>query len=215
MRGFDPNAPALKPSVDGDVIPEHPFRVVGANPTPLLAGSTTQEINGTVRMNRKDLEAVAPDALTAMKISGGVRTAYASHVGSDDPVDLLAQAATDRAFRVPLAKLLEDRATQGTPTWGYQFAWHTPDRKHSTAMHCIDVPFAFDNLDADGVTDAHRVGTGAPQHLADEMHREWVSFVKDGTVSWPVHTPDDRAVMVFDRESSVVPDALRAERELL
>ena len=214
-RGFDPRSPSLKPFVDGDVISDHPFRSIGASAIPLLAGSTTQEINGSVRMRRKDLEAVAPGALDAMQISGDVRDAYAKHVGSSDPVELLAQAVTDRAFRIPLARLLEDRVASDTPTWGYQFAWRSPERDDSTAMHCIDIPFAFDNLDAEGVTDVGRVGTGAPQSLADEMHGDWVRFITDGAVSWPAYASATRPVMVFDDRRAVRPDVLRVERELL
>jgi para-nitrobenzyl esterase len=209
-RGFDPRSPALKPYVDGDVIADHPFRAFGTSPLPLLIGSTTQEINGGVRSRRKDLEAVAPSALDALGLAGEKRDAYAAAVGSDDPLELLAQAVTDRGFRIPLARLLEERTE---PTWAYQFAWHSPTQPDSSAMHCIDIPFAFDNLDAEGVTDRHRVGEGAPQHLADAMHREWVRFIKGGDVSWPAYDAE-RSVMVFDERSAVVPDALRAQREL-
>ena len=50
------------------------------------------------------------------------------------------------------------------PTWMYSFAWPAPDYG---AVHCLDVPFAFDVLDAAGVTDV--AGTKAPQSLADDV----------------------------------------------
>jgi para-nitrobenzyl esterase len=209
--GFDPRAPALKPYVDGDVIPEHPFRAIASGTgrdVPLLAGSTSQEINAGVLMRRKDLEGqVAVNALTAMGISGHVLDGYRKQVGTDDPVDLLAQAITDRAFRVPLARLLEDRAALG-PTWAYQFQWRTPLRPRSTAMHCIDIPFTFDNLDAEGVDE------GAPQSLADEMHSAWVRFVELGDPGWPSYEQNRRAVMEFDVPSQLADDPLHVGREL-
>ena len=196
-RGFDPRAPALKPFVDGKVIREHPFRAIGASAIPLLTGSTTQEINAGVEARRADVGPIAPGALAAM-VSDGDR--YAAAVGSDDPVDLLAQA--------------HERAMHPTSTFAYQFAWRRRSREHSTAMHCIDIPFVFDNLDAEGVTDEGRVGPGAPQHLADEMHAEWVSFITNRTVSWPAYGSGAKPLRWFDDRSETRDDALRAQRDL-
>jgi para-nitrobenzyl esterase len=46
-------------------------------------------------------------------------------------------------------------------------------------------------------------GQTAPQHLADEMHRAWVAFGRDGSPGWAPWTPDDRAVMTFDATSEL------------
>ena len=80
------------------------------------------------------------------------------------------------------------------------------------AAHCVDVPFAFDNLDAPGVEVA--LGPEPPQALADQMHRAWVDFVTDGDPRWPVFRLDTRPAMVFDGESTVVNDPLRLPRSL-
>ncbi len=47
------------------------------------------------------------------------------------------------------------------------------------------------------------VGEAAPQHLADEMHRAWVAFGRDGAPGWRPWTPQERAVMVFDVASEL------------
>ena len=46
-------------------------------------------------------------------------------------------------------------------------------------------------------------GETAPPYLADEMHRAWVAFGRDGAPGWRPWTPDDRAVMTFDVTSEL------------
>ncbi|MEX2393120.1 MAG: carboxylesterase family protein, partial [Actinomycetota bacterium] len=221
MSGFDPKAPALRPFADGETIVEHPFRAIAegrASDIPLIAGSTAEEINGVIRMQKGSMdEDTAISALGAMGLVGEKRDRYLDHVGANDPIDGFAQAATDRAFREPLARLLEDRAsatTGGAPTFAYQFTWGSPlfDGMVGSA-HCLDIPFAFDNLDAKGVSDG-LIGPDAPQSLADEMHSAWVSFIKTGDPGWRPYTMDDRAVMEFDTPSKITDDALGFTREI-
>jgi para-nitrobenzyl esterase len=218
VKGFDPKAPALRPFVDGEVIAEHPFRAIAqgaGGDVPLLAGSTAHEINGVVRMQRATLEGeTAARALSAMGLEGERLDRYKRHVGSDDAVEVLAQASTDRAFREPLARLLEDHAGTGAPTFAYQFRWRTPAFDGFVgSAHCFDIPFAFDNLDAERVADG-LIGPTAPQELADVMHDAWVSFIKTGEPGWPAYDRDRRAVMVFDSDTSIADDPLRVEREV-
>jgi para-nitrobenzyl esterase len=215
-RGFDAKAPALRPFADGEVIPEHPFRALRsgvAADVPLIAGSTTEELNGVVRMQRSSLEPKALSALASMGIDGERRSSYAAHVGTNDPVDLLAQATTDRAFREPLARLIEDRASCGAKTFAYQFGWPSPLFDGMVgAAHCLDIPFVFDNLDAERVADG-LVGPNPPANLAEQMHGSWVSFIRDGDAGWPSYSSEYRSVMRFDVTSRLEDDPLRPLHE--
>lgn len=215
-KGFDPKAPALRPFCDGHTIPDHPFRVIGegvAKDIPLLAGSTAQELNGIIKMQRYTLVERATEALASMGLSDGAIARYRAEVGSDDPVDVLAQVASDRAFREPLGRLLDDHASSGGITFGYQFRWPSPmfDGMAGSA-HCLDIPFVFDNLDAPQVADG-LIGPDAPQALADEMHASWVSFITDGDPGWPAYTTHDRLMKEFDATSRVVSDPLALQRQ--
>jgi para-nitrobenzyl esterase len=210
---FDPRMPALKPYVDGEVIEEHPFRAIAdgaGSDVPLLAGSTTEELNALVKLRRSDIEPdAASAALAAMGLTGDTLERYTASIGTDDPIDAMAQASTDRAFRVPLARLWEDRAALGAPAFAYQFAWAPA----VGAAHCFDIPFAFDNLDAERVADG-LIGPGAPQALADEMHGAWVRFITSADPGWVPYTSDRRAAMRYDVPPAVVDDPLQAQREL-
>ena len=60
----------------------------------------------------------------------------------------------------------------------YRFQWYSPvSGGRLRAMHCMDIPFAFDNVD----NSQPIVGTGADrQALADRMSRAWVAFARSG-----------------------------------
>ncbi|MFJ1832221.1 carboxylesterase/lipase family protein, partial [Streptomyces sp. NPDC088178] len=62
---------------------------------------------------------------------------------------------TDEIFRAPVLALAESRASRDLPTWIYQFDWTViAPAFEGLARHCIDLPFAFDLLGAEGVDKA-------------------------------------------------------------
>ncbi len=127
--------------------------------------------------------------------------------------DILGQAMTDRMFRVPTDALCAARGAADGSSYLYQSAWRSSGMGGILgAAHCVDVPFAFDNLDASGVEVA--LGSEPPQALADQMHRAWVDFVTDGNPGWPAFGPESRPTMVFDLESGLTDDFLQLPRSL-
>lgn len=83
-------------------------------------------------------------------------------------------AAVRVGQRVPAA------LAEGADTWAYRFDWASPTR--GGAVHCVDVPFAFDAL-GDEHAD-HLVGADAPQALADAVHGAMVAFATAGDPGW-------------------------------
>ncbi|MGH9195459.1 MAG: carboxylesterase family protein, partial [Acidimicrobiia bacterium] len=126
------------------------------------------------------------------------------------PWRLLGQASTDTVFRVPAVRFSDARSGAEAGTWLYDFRWKT-EVLEMGAVHCLDVPFAFDVLDhptARAIT-----GDDPPQELADEVHRAWVGFIKDGDPGWPKYETDKRPTKVFDVESRVDEDPWEDLRE--
>ncbi|MEU1118034.1 MULTISPECIES: carboxylesterase family protein [unclassified Streptomyces] len=121
---------------------------------------------------------------------------------------------TDRVFRRPNLVLAEALAARDCPVWLYEFRWPSPvpGDTEGLAFHCLDLPFAFDLLDADGVTAA--AGHAPPQALADAMHGAYAAFVRDldPGEDWPRYTPKRRAVRIWDAEPVVADDPLRELR---
>ncbi|MGW1752552.1 carboxylesterase family protein [Streptomyces sp. NPDC002092] len=101
----------------------------------------------------------------------GVRNAAARAAGTR-VTDTLLRAACPRA-----AAARRD-ATAGT--WLYSFEWPSPVL--GGAVHCADIPFFFDVLDAPGTTAA--LGTQPPSELATSMHTDLAAFVHGRPPAW-------------------------------
>jgi len=103
-------------------------------------------------------------------------------------------------------------------TFVFQFDWPTPiDGGRWGAHHGLDVPFIFDNA---AIT-PDMVGTGQEQlALAARMSDAWIAFARTGNPNvkglpeWPVFDLEQRATMVFDKDTRVVNDPRGPERRL-
>lgn len=209
---------SLVPFADGELIPEPVLDALttgeaGAG-VPLMLGFTAHEFN----MIPTPTAGPDGDPLPMPLLLGGlgldeVRAgAFAKTYADTAPAALFGQALTDATFRAPSLAVADARAERGEPTWLYQFDWISP--VNGQAFHCLDLPYAFDLLDAEGVTAA--AGDNPPQELADAMHRAWVSFITERNpgAHWPAYTSADRATMLWNATPEVVADPLKAVREV-
>ncbi|MFD7325927.1 carboxylesterase/lipase family protein [Streptomyces sp. NPDC059875] len=205
---------SLGPFADGELIPEPVLEALtdgaaGAD-VPLMLGFTAHEFNA--------IPAPGPDGPPVPVLLGTVGLAsdrvesFTKAYAAAGPDRLFGQALTDATFRAPSLAVADARAARERPTWLYEFVWESP--VNAMAFHCLDLPYAFDLLDAEGVTAA--AGDAPPRALADAMHRAWVAFVRDQDPgeSWPRYTARDRATMVWDTEPRVERDPLRQVREI-
>jgi para-nitrobenzyl esterase len=196
------------PVVDGESVPTTVYDAVKAGVSgdvPVMLGSTAEEAVSALRAggDRVD-EARVRSRLDREGLSeDGIERFLAAHAG-EEPWRMLGHAATESRFRVQALRFAEARATAATAgTWLYDFRWKTQVRDMG-AVHCLDVPFAFDVLDADGVREV--AGDAPPQRLADEIHGAWVRFITSGDPGWPRYELAARSTQVFDAPSSVVSD---------
>lgn len=105
---------------------------------------------------------------------------------------------------------LEVRARARGPTWSYQCDF-PQDGGRTRALHTIDIPLVFDNVNAAG---SQHIGKPDAQGVADAMSNALLKFAKTGEAPWPRYTLPRRATMVFDKTSRVVNDPRGAERAL-
>lgn len=194
------------PMIDGDLLARPTLDAIRAGvgaDKPLVLGANDDEftmladgVKGRLRFIPASL------ALGRMVSDRGVRRRYLAANSAQrrkGTAAVLGRYATDRLFRAPLMRVAEARAD--APTWVYRFSWVSPTRHW--AVHCLDVPFWFDRLDADGVTAI--AGENPPRALADAMHGAAVAFIREGEPGWPAWTPQSGATRVFGGEASL-PD---------
>jgi para-nitrobenzyl esterase len=206
---------SITPTVDGSVValPLADAIENGAMAAmPVLAGATTEEGVGPARNSKPTADELSA-LLTRYGLDEAGRRAFRALYPEAKNGELRARAITDCEFRVGPVRMAEARAAAGAAsTYLYETAWRSPGLDDIGAIHCIDLPFAFDCLDEEWAVKV--CGGKAPQAMADAMHGSFVSFVKTGDPGWPAYDPaGDRATMVFDTTSRVVNDqhaALRA-----
>lgn len=208
---------SFNPIVDGDVVPGSPLaRVrdgVGAD-IDVMVGTTAAEVVTVAGRLYRDADADrARRVIERLGLAPAVAAAYVEQYGRTKPWRAIGRAMTDATFRRSALAFAEGRVTGGaaTNTFVYEFQWQSPTGFES--VHCLDLPFVFDVLDAEKVDVV--AGSEPPKELADTMHGAWVQFVKSGDPGWPTYECDHRQVMAFDApESRVVMDPHAEMRDL-
>ena len=176
----------------------------------LLAGATAHEFNMAWMTANWITSGMAAEGLAGAGVPAQLAAAYLDRPGQP-PCGAVGQAITDRTFRVPAQQLAAAKAEAGGAAFSYEFHWTASSgRLPGLAIHCLDVPFAFDALGEPGVSEA--AGQDPPASLAADMHGAWVRFVTDGDPGWARYETNRRPVMVFDEPSEVHEDLLAMER---
>lgn len=207
------------PIVDDDLIPQATLAAlasgVGAD-KPLVIGTTDDEFAFLLAGLERRLRPVpAGLALGLLGVPVASRRSYlranrgVARLGTGA---LLGRYVTDRVFRAYVPRVADARGP--APTWTYRFTWPSPTRTFS--IHCLDVPFWWDRLDADGV--AKLAGATPPQELADVMHGAAVRFARTGDPGWYPWSERPGATRMFGSAASapaVDPDGYASVRPLL
>ena len=195
----------LFPVVDGDLVPDVPLARIAqgsAAGVDLLIGTTREEFR-LFLVPSGVAGTVTSQALPAMAArygwpDGAVET-YADNRPDAAPGDIACAILTDGAFRVPCTRLAGAQHAAGGSVHVYEFSWGTPVQGLGSC-HALELPFVFDTLAGASAM----VGEDPPQDLADEVHRAWVSWARDGEPGWSAWTPEEQTVMVFDTTSGPV-----------
>ena len=205
------------PTVDGDVLPAHPFDpaapAVSAH-VPMLIGTNLNEfVHG---VDNPDAYSLTSEQLEArLKPRYGDRTAavikaYREEYPDARPFDLLSVIST-AALRGGAVEQAKRKAALGAaPAYLYLFAWHTPmlDGRPG-AFHSSEITFVFDNADrcvnlTGGLPEAHDLST--------RMSGAWVHFARhgdpghSGLPSWPAVREGKVPTMVFDTRCALKDD---------
>lgn len=217
----------FQPVVDGASLPIAPLEAVRNG-----AAVGIDLLTGTNRDELRLFTAMAPnlqpsdDAGVARRVKGfvthdpdGLVAAYRDLLPTATAAELYEAVGTDAVFRIPAVQLAEAQSSHA-PTWLYEF------HKASTAFggsmgaaHAVEVPFAFDNLDAPGAAFLTGEPDEAMRHLATQMADAWTTFARTGNPNggtlpdWPTYAPDDRATLIFDDEPVVTDDPPGVRRD--
>ena len=217
------------PVVDGTSLPANPFDPAApalAASVPFLTGTTATETTFFApdeRLRPIDDGEFRARVKALLKVEDGeadrLIALYRKAQPGRDNIDLFLRMDTDASFfRQGVETQAERKAAQPPPVFMYRFEYYSPVRQgRLKAMHCMEIPFVFDNLEAG----APFTGSGAAaQRVADQMSAAWVAFARTGSPNhkgipaWTPFTADQRATMVFGAgpDARLVNDPGRDER---
>ncbi|MDQ6697013.1 MAG: carboxylesterase/lipase family protein [Actinomycetota bacterium] len=223
----------FEPVVDGTVLPRQPLERVAAGQVAsveLLLGTTLEEMNMFLLMD--PALAQLDEAAVAARVDaffvphgqepGHALAAYRERLAAAPVSKVLSAVLTDHTFRMPAIRLAEAQAAHQPSVRMYLFTFATEALGGALgACHALEVPFVWDNLDAQGA--ALFVGDVGPgqRALAARMADAWVSFARDGhpvvdgLPVWPAYDTAGRSTVRFDvDEIEVLEDPMSAEREV-
>lgn len=207
------------PMIDGDLITQPTIESLRAGvggDKPLVLGATDDEFTMATDAMKNKMRFIPVSLILGKLITDNAkRKAY---LAANKPqrrkgtAAMLGRFMTDSLFRSALVRIADARGVH--PTWVYRFSWASESL--GWAVHCIDVPFWFDCLDAQKVD--YIAGPNPPQSLATELHGSAVELVHEGKPGWPAWSDAPGTTRVFGGPASqpaVLPDGLAEVRPLV
>jgi len=202
------------PTVDGHVLPRHPFdpdASMESADVPLLTGTILNEI-------LSGLDNGAATAMTEEELRGRVRAelgqrgdaaieAYRRDYPQATSFGIYAAMAA-APFRQPAVEQAARKAALGkAPAYSYMYSWRTPmlDDRPGT-FHACEIAFVFDNAE---LCDHYSGMLPEALALAKQISGAWVSFARTGNPNhsglphWPAYDAEKRATMIFDAPCNV------------
>ena len=197
------------PLTGDDVLPTGVLEAIrsgAGSSADLLAGTVAHEFSAAPPALREAWAGTdAAQALTGGGLDAATAAAYvAGHPELVWTADVCSQLVSDLTFRIPLLAWADARAGR---TWLYDF--RRPSPVVGLAAHCLELPFAWDLLGAEGVAVVE--GPTPPQELADEMHGAWVGFIASGDPGWPAWDGGSARGFGGDGQDGYAPSRLLAD----
>lgn len=230
---------AFGPVRDGEVMPHHPFEPAApeiSRDKPLMVGGNADEPMFFSYMSR-DFEAWALDEGKLRKRlqarfgarAGAVEMAYRASRPHASESELYFAIGTALFSEMGSNRIAERKATQrGAPVFRYDFAFSQGEQLAGTpvrlgALHALDIPFKFDNMDTRSALplpgDPPFAGRRQARYAVGKaMSSLWAGFARtgrpqaEGLPPWPAYTTTARACFVIDAPCRVVDDLHRDER---
>jgi para-nitrobenzyl esterase len=219
----------FSPSVDGTILPQHPFAPEAA-PTaanvPMIICSTENE-QAPAWTDATLMNVTLPQVADRLKERAGfgpglgekakdVVDAYAKAFPDKKPVEIWSLVSSNRQGVVTLANA---KVKQPAPVFVSWFAWQPPlfDGRLG-AFHCIDICFWFNNTD---LMYTHTGGGARPRNLAAKMSKSLVQFMKTGDPNgagltpWSKYTSANGETLVLDDVPAMKNDPDREPRKAL
>lgn len=212
------------PTVDGVVLPRHPFEPVApalSAQVPLLVGTTLNEF--TAGIDNPDAYTLTDEELdqrvSALLGSTACQVVLDAHRRTYPhaaPFDLWSAIMSASTRQAAVTQAERHVALGAAPAYLYWFTWRTPmlDGRPG-AFHSSEIPFVFDNVDR---CENYTGGVPEASRLSAQISQAWINFARygdpyhDDLPVWPPYKPATGSTMILDTPCSVQNDPDREAR---
>ena len=217
IEEFAKTSTFFAPTIGGDVVAADAEQRIANDARPLIISTTRDEMNFWMINNPSyatmtEVEARKHFAAWFGDEENTAWHTYAALRPGASPGQMVMALNTDRGFRSPAWRIIDDRDRAGSPTWSTFFTWPSPVFGGVLgACHALDIPFVFDNVDLPLID----IFIGSPQehgvahrHLADTLAGALVEFATTGRVTWQP-TSGNRTTLRLDETNETWVDPER------
>jgi para-nitrobenzyl esterase len=236
---------AFGPVVDGSTIPQQTWTPAAPRISahiPLLVGTNHDETAAFIDKGLYDVPAddvalrnrIKKAAVFALDIKDtqvdALIAQYRKELPAASRLDLLVWISTDVGIRRAAIQQAERQLALGSaPVFMYEFNWRTPCFGGKWALHGIEIPFVFGNLDYGIAWDGHDTNAqraaadpeGARFPLSDRTLAAWAAFARTGNPShaglpdWRPYSLARRETMLLDVQCKLQSDPRGEDRKLI
>jgi para-nitrobenzyl esterase len=202
------------PTVDGKLLPHHPFDpealAISAS-VPLITGTNLNEsVNG---LDHPEINSMTVEEMTRLVRESyhgdaeAIIVAYRHEYPKVNPFGIYAAIEASQ-WRLPaFAQAVRKAAMGAAPAYAYIYSWRSAvlDNRPGT-FHASEISFVFDNAE---ICDHYSAGDPDAFVLSKQMSSAWVSFARTGNPNhdqlphWPAYAAKTRATMIFDAPCAV------------
>lgn len=224
----------FQPFIDGKIIPEHPLETMRkgkASYVPIIIGSNKDELGfisillsqaneNTVKPIMDNIHKRIQDIGIEKKKMDLLIDIYKKEMQKEYPnksFKYLDALLSDFIFSIPIIRTLEAYANHQPNSYCYIFTHGS--RVNNMALHTIEIPFVFGNLDTRDIADGGiKTGEGA-EEVAKNVMDAWVAFARtgnpnhEGLPEWPPYDLKKRPTMMLGVNSKVEDDPMGALRK--
>lgn len=207
------------PTDGTDTISAPLLDVAASSPKPFVIGTNKDENKLWAAFDPRASEVTENEwhqhasKIFGTKSSEAIAT-YEDLRSGETPHFLISAVNTDVGFRARAWSLVDKRIANSGPSWMYWFTWATPAFGGILgSCHALDIPFAFDNLDAPGgemLTGDNPERVALASRFADEI----AHFAQHGHPSWSQYDATARHTLRLDTDVTLVSDPETQIRQL-
>ncbi|QIW81478.1 carboxylesterase/lipase family protein [Bacillus tequilensis] len=209
----------FQPALDPKTLPAEPQKAIAegaADGIPLIIGTNRDE--GYLFFT-PDSEVLSQETLDAA-LEYLLGQPLAEKVADLYPRSLESQIhmMTDLLFWRPSVAYASAQSHYA-PVWMYRFDWHSDHPPFHKAVHALEIPFVFGNLD--GLERMAKAEiTEDVKQLSHTIQSTWITFAKTGNpstkdVKWPSYDEETRKTLILDSEIAIESDPDAEKRQKL